>query len=66
MHDLYSTLNSTFEERGYLAVNSEKETNWLFQRKRLFGCQFKERFNQPPVIIPQTSVSEKRKGTERK
>ena len=46
------TLNSTFEERGKLAVNSEEEANWLsIQRKRQICCQFKVRINQPPVII---------------
>ena len=30
----YKTLNSIFEERGKLAVNSQKEANWLsIQRK---------------------------------
>ena len=38
------TLNSTFEEKGELAVNSEKQANLLsIQRKRQIGCQFKER-----------------------
>ena len=41
------TLNSTFEERGELAANSEKEADWLpIQRKRQIGCQFKERDNR--------------------
>ena len=54
--------NSTFEERDELAVNSEKEANWLsIQRNRRIGCQFKERVNQPPVIIHPTSVSQKKK-----
>ena len=37
--------------------------NWLsIRRKRLIGCQFEERVNQPPVISHQTSLS--KKGTE--
>ena len=56
------TLNSTFEERGKLAVYSEKETSWLsIQRKRQIGCQCKERVDQPPVIIHPTSFSQKKK-----
>ena len=42
------TLNRTFEERGELPVNSEKEANGhSIQRKRQIGYQFKERVNQP-------------------
>ena len=38
------TLNGTFEERSKLAVNSEKEANWLLiQRKRQIGYQLKKR-----------------------
>ena len=31
------------------------------KKKRLIGCQFKERVNQPPVIIHQTSLSQRKK-----
>ena len=58
--------NSTFEERGKLAVNLEKEANWLsIQRKRQIGCQVKERVSQSPVIIHPTSVSQKKKEGKR-
>ena len=56
------TLNRTFEEEGELAVNSEKEGNFMsIQRKIQIVCQFKAIVNQPPVIIHQTSVSQKKK-----
>ena len=43
-----------------LAVNSEKEANWLIiQRKRRDACQFEERVNRYPMIINPTSVSQK-------
>ena len=45
-----------------MAVNFEKEVKWLsIQRKRRIGCQFKERVNQPPIIVHPTSVYQKRK-----
>ena len=47
--------NSTFEEKDELAVNSEKEANWLsIQRNRRIGCQFKERVIQHPMTIHPT------------
>ena len=56
------TVNSTFEERGELAVNLEKEENWLsVQRKRRIGCPFEERVNQPCLIIHPTFVTQKNK-----
>ena len=50
--------NSTFEEGGKFEVNSKNEANWLsIQRKRQISCQFKERVNQPAMIIHQASLS---------
>ena len=38
------TLNSTFGEKAELAVNSEKELNWLSSwRKSRIDCPFGER-----------------------
>ena len=40
----YETSNSTFEERGVLSVNLEKEPRWLsIYRKRRIACKFGER-----------------------
>ena len=61
----HKTPNSTFEERGKWAVNSEKEANSLsIRRKRQIGCKFQERVDQPLVIIHPTSVAQKLKGRE--
>ena len=69
----YETSNSTFEERGVLSVNlekeariergelpvnSEKEANWVpIQRKRQINCHFEERVDQHPIIFHPTSLS---------
>ena len=43
----HRTLNNIFGERGDLAVNSEKEENWLsIQRKRQVYCKFDKNFNK--------------------
>ena len=47
---------------GGVAINSEKEANWLsIQRKRQSGCKFEERVNQPPMSIHPTSISQEKK-----
>ena len=58
----HRTLNNTFGERGDLAVNSEKEENWLYILGKIgIGCQFEERTNQvdyqPSTIIHVTPTS---------
>ena len=57
----FYTLNSTFEDRGKMAVNSQKHENWIsIQRKRRINCQFEERVNKPPMIIDPTSLFKKK------
>ena len=59
-----STLYSTLEARGKVAVNSEKEVIWLsIQRKMQSCCQFEEEVNQRLVIFHPTPIGQKKKRT---
>ena len=67
MHSIWKCFFSSFfscKKNHLLIVYFKKEANWTLkwlwnwlsiQRKRQNGCQFKEKVNQPPVIIHPTN-----------